>query len=112
MRAIPTMCNWVKFQNAPNKIYNVPVLVSIWSLLRSYYVSKSLKQRCLPIKWLALRIGALNTEWMIERGGVAAFEELAIQRSRLLYAACLEICHSRLCSRASTIIHKACDDAR
>ncbi|CAE7562998.1 PSAT1 [Symbiodinium sp. CCMP2456] len=60
MRAIPTMCNWVKFQNAPNKIYNVPVLVSIW-------------------------IGALNTEWMIERGGVAAFEELAIQRSQLLY---------------------------
>ncbi len=31
------------------------------------------------------RIGALNTEWMIERGGVEAFQELAITRSRLLY---------------------------
>jgi len=60
MRAMPTMCNWLTFQNAPNKIYNVPVLVSVW-------------------------LGALNTEWMIERGGVAAFEELAVRRSRLLY---------------------------
>lgn len=31
------------------------------------------------------RIGALNTEWMIERGGVEAMQELAITRSRLLY---------------------------
>merc|ERR1712017_67568 len=30
MKAMPTMCNWVTFQNAPNKIYNVPVLVSVW----------------------------------------------------------------------------------
>jgi len=60
MKAIPTMCNWSTFQNAPNKIYNVPVLMSVW-------------------------IGALNTEWMIERGGVEAFQELAITRSRLLY---------------------------
>jgi phosphoserine aminotransferase len=49
-------------RNAPNKIYNVPVLMSVW-------------------------IGAMNTEWMIERGGVEAFQELAITRSRLLYAA-------------------------
>jgi len=60
MKAMPTMCNWLTFQNAPNKIYNVPVLASIW-------------------------IGALNTEWMIERGGVAHFEQLAIRRSGLLY---------------------------
>jgi len=60
MRAIPTMCNWVTFQNAPNKIYNVPVLVSVW-------------------------LGALNSEWMIERGGVEFFEDLAIRRSGLLY---------------------------
>jgi len=60
MRAMPTMCNWLTFQNAPNKIYNVPVLASVW-------------------------LGALNTEWMIERGGVEAFEELAIRRSGLLY---------------------------
>merc|ERR1712226_449633 len=57
---IPTMCNWVTFQNAPNKIYNVPVLVSVW-------------------------LGALNTEWMIERGGVPFFEDLAVRRSGLLY---------------------------
>merc|ERR1712003_486715 len=50
----------VTFQNAPNEIYNVPVLVSVW-------------------------LGALNTEWMIERGGVEFFEELAIRRSNLLY---------------------------
>jgi len=60
MKAIPTMCNWVTFQNAPNKIYNVPVLVSVW-------------------------LGALNTEWMIERGGVPFFEDLAVRRSGLLY---------------------------
>merc|ERR1712232_958087 len=60
MNAMPTMCNWVTFQNAPNKIYNVPVLVSVW-------------------------LGALNTEWMIERGGVEFFQDLAIRRSNLLY---------------------------
>ena len=54
------MCNWVTFQNAPNKIYNVPVLQSVW-------------------------IGALTTEWMIERGGVEAMEHFAIRRSGLLY---------------------------
>lgn len=60
MEAVPTMCNWVTFQNAPNKIYNVPVLQSVW-------------------------LGSLVTEWMIERGGVEFFEHLAIRRSRLLY---------------------------
>ena len=60
LRRMPTMCNWVTFQNAPNKIYNVPVLVSVW-------------------------LGALNCEWMLERGGVPYFEDLAIRRSNLLY---------------------------
>jgi len=60
MRAMPTMCNWVTFQSAPNKIYNVPVLTSVW-------------------------LGALTTEWMIERGGVPYFEDLARRRSGLLY---------------------------
>ena len=32
MKAIPTMCNWNTFQSAPNKIYNVPVLMSVWNL--------------------------------------------------------------------------------
>lgn len=49
LKATPTMCNWLTFQNAPNKIYNVPVLTAIW-------------------------LGALNTEWMLERGGVEYFE--------------------------------------
>ena len=43
---------------------------------------------------LSTRIGALNTEWMIERGGVEAFEQLAITRSRLLYAAWLAMCNA------------------
>lgn len=60
VKRMPTMCNWVTFQNAPNKIYNVPVLVSVW-------------------------MGALNCEWMLERGGVPFFEDLAIHRSNLLY---------------------------
>mmetsp|Transcript_4105 Transcript_4105/g.11555 ORF Transcript_4105/g.11555 Transcript_4105/m.11555 type:complete len:431 (-) Transcript_4105:118-1410(-) len=60
MPAIPTMCNWMTFHNAPNKIYNVPVLVSVW-------------------------LGALNTEWMLQQGGVPFFETLAVRRSRLLY---------------------------
>jgi len=59
-KAIPTMCNWVTFQNAPNKIYNVPVLASVW-------------------------LGVLNTEWMISKGGVPYFEDLAKRRSRILY---------------------------
>ena len=37
------------------------------------------------------RIGALNTEWMIERGGVEAFQELAVTRSQMLYVARLRI---------------------
>jgi phosphoserine aminotransferase len=61
MKAMPTMCNWVTFQEAPNKIYNVPVLVSVW-------------------------LGALNTEWMLERGGIPFFEDLAKLRSNLLYS--------------------------
>ncbi|GMI15144.1 hypothetical protein TrLO_g12228 [Triparma laevis f. longispina] len=60
MKAMPTMCNWVKFQEAPNKIYNVPVLTSVW-------------------------LGMLNCEWMIEKGGIPYFEALAIKRSNLLY---------------------------
>lgn len=60
LKRMPTMCNWMTFQSAPNKIYNVPVLVSVW-------------------------LGALNTEWMIERGGLPHFEDLAIRRSNLLY---------------------------
>merc|ERR1740123_2465709 len=60
MKRTPTMCNWLTFQNAPNKIYNVPVLTAIW-------------------------LGWLNTEWMIERGGVEFFEDLAIRRCSLLY---------------------------
>jgi phosphoserine aminotransferase len=59
-KVIPTMCNWVTFQNAPNKIYNVPVLVSVW-------------------------LGALNCEWMIRQGGLPYFEALAITRSNMLY---------------------------
>ena len=49
MKAMPTMCNWVKFQEAPNKIYNVPVLTAVW-------------------------LGAMVCEWMIEKGGVPYFE--------------------------------------
>ena len=60
MKGCPTMCNWVKFQEAPNKIYNVPVLMSIW-------------------------LGAMVCEWMIEKGGIPYFEKLAIERSTLLY---------------------------
>lgn len=60
MAQCPTMCNWVKFQEAPNKIYNVPVLYSVW-------------------------LGMLVTEWMIEKGGIPYFEKLAIERSSLLY---------------------------
>ena len=59
-RYTPTMCNWNVFQQAPNKIWNVPVIFSIW-------------------------LGHLTCEHMIERGGVDAYEELAIKRSNLLY---------------------------
>jgi phosphoserine aminotransferase len=59
-KVMPTMCNWMTFQNAPNKIYNVPVLVSVW-------------------------LGALNCEWMIRQGGLPYFEALAITRSNMLY---------------------------
>ncbi len=56
----PTMCNWHKFQSSPNKIYNVPVLFSIW-------------------------LGKLTTEWMLELGGLPYFEDLAKRRADLLY---------------------------
>ena len=59
-RCTPTMCNWNVFQEAPNKIWNVPVIFSIW-------------------------LGHLTCEHMLERGGVEAYEELAIKRSNLLY---------------------------
>jgi len=56
----PTMCNWWKFQTSPNKIYNVPVLFAVW-------------------------LGQLMCEWMIAKGGLEYFEDLAIRRSNLLY---------------------------
>lgn len=56
----PTMCNWWKFQNSPNKIYNVPVIMSVW-------------------------LGQLTCEWMLAMGGLEYFEDLAIRRSNLLY---------------------------
>eukprot|EP01063_Lacrimia_lanifica_P037233 TRINITY_DN758_c0_g1_i1.p2 TRINITY_DN758_c0_g1~~TRINITY_DN758_c0_g1_i1.p2 ORF type:complete len:416 (+),score=243.91 TRINITY_DN758_c0_g1_i1:72-1319(+) len=56
----PTMCRWKVFNDAPNKIWNVPVITSIW-------------------------IGDLTLQWMQERGGIPYFEDLAKRRSRLLY---------------------------
>merc|ERR1719261_1965936 len=56
----PTMCNWHRFQTAPNKVWTVPVIFSVW-------------------------MGQLTMEWMMERGGVPYFEDLAIRRSNLLY---------------------------
>eukprot|EP00397_Hematodinium_sp_SG-2012_P020707 GEMP01021350.1.p1 GENE.GEMP01021350.1~~GEMP01021350.1.p1 ORF type:complete len:298 (+),score=57.77 GEMP01021350.1:235-1128(+) len=55
----PTMCHWWKFQTSPNKIYNVPVIMSIW-------------------------LGQLTCEWMIAKGGLEYFEDLAIRRSNIL----------------------------
>lgn len=60
-RHTPTMCNWNVFQQAPNKIWNVPVIFSIW-------------------------LGHLTCEHMIERGGVDFYEDLAVKRSNLLYS--------------------------
>jgi phosphoserine aminotransferase len=60
MRGTPTMCNWRRFQDAEGKIWTVPVVFSIW-------------------------LGGLTTEWMREKGGLKFFEDLAIQRSNLLY---------------------------
>lgn len=56
----PTMCNWHRFSTAPNKVWTVPVSFAVW-------------------------LGSLVSEWMLERGGVPYFEDLAIRRSRLLY---------------------------
>jgi phosphoserine aminotransferase len=56
----PTMCNWHVFDTAPNKIWNVPVIFSIW-------------------------LGNLVCEHMIERGGLPYYEDLAIRRSNTLY---------------------------
>lgn len=56
----PTMCNWNRFQTAPNKIWNVPVIFSIW-------------------------LGNMVCEHMLERGGLPYYEELAIRRSNVLY---------------------------
>merc|ERR1712000_403475 len=47
-------------QTAPNKIWNVPVIFSVW-------------------------LGHLTCEYMLERGGVEFYEKLAIDRSNLLY---------------------------
>jgi len=56
----PTMCNWHRFHTAPNKVWTVPVIFSVW-------------------------MGQLVMEWMTERGGLPYFEDLAIRRSNLLY---------------------------
>jgi phosphoserine aminotransferase len=56
----PTMANWGVFQNAPNKIWNVPVIFSVW-------------------------LGQLVCEHMLERGGLPYYEDLAIRRSKCLY---------------------------
>ena len=56
----PTMCNWHRFQTAPGKMWTVPEVFAIW-------------------------LGQLQTEWMLERGGLEYFEDLAIRRSNLLY---------------------------
>lgn len=56
----PSMCNWNVFQTSPNKIFNVPVISTIW-------------------------LGQLVTEWMLEKGGIPYFEDLAMRRSGLLY---------------------------
>jgi len=56
----PTMCDWYKFESAPNRIYNVPIIFSVW-------------------------LGQMVCDWMIERGGVEYFNDLAERRSNLLY---------------------------
>jgi len=56
----PTMCNWYRFSSAPNKVWTVPITLSVW-------------------------MGQLVMEWMLERGGLPYFEDLAIRRSDLLY---------------------------
>jgi len=56
----PTMCNWYRFSTAPNNVWTVPVVFSVW-------------------------LGKLTQEWMLERGGLPYFEDLAIRRSNLLY---------------------------
>ena len=56
----PTMCDWNVFQHAPNKIWNVPVIFSVW-------------------------LGQLVCEHMLERGGLPYYEDLAIRRSNVLY---------------------------
>ena len=56
----PTMCRWKVFNDAPNKIWNVPVITTIW-------------------------LADLMLDWMKERGGVEYFEEHSKQKSRLLY---------------------------
>lgn len=60
MPGTPTMCNWNRFQTAPDKIWNVPVIFSVW-------------------------VGLLTTEWMKAKGGLPYFEDLAIRRSNILY---------------------------
>jgi phosphoserine aminotransferase len=56
----PTMCRWKVFNDAPNKIWNVPVITTIW-------------------------VADLMLDWMKERGGIPYFDDLAKRRSRLLY---------------------------
>ena len=67
MKAIPTMCNWSKFQNAPNKIYNVPVLVSIWSLL-SRNVFERMTDVDLEKVWIYTVPGSGLKDWCSEHG--------------------------------------------
>ena len=56
----PTMCRWKVFNDAPNKIWNVPVITPVY-------------------------MAELMLDYMEERGGVAFFEDLAHRRANLLY---------------------------
>ena len=56
----PTMCRQKVFNDAPNKIWNVPVITSVY-------------------------MAELMLEYMEERGGVPYFEDLAHRRANLLY---------------------------
>jgi phosphoserine aminotransferase len=54
------MCRWKVFNDAPNKIWNVPVITSIY-------------------------MADLMLDYMKERGGLEYFSDLAVRRANLLY---------------------------
>jgi phosphoserine aminotransferase len=56
----PTMCRYKVFNDAPNKIWNVPVITSIY-------------------------MADLMLDYMKERGGLEYFSDLAVRRAHLLY---------------------------